>query len=388
MHPLYLDYNSTHPPDAEVIQEALSEYLEAYANPSGRSRFSQLADEKLEFCRNQIARDMGVLPEQIIFTGTATEAAALAIHSLTRFYQKKVKTIQVAMSPFEHPAVSENISSADPIEFVCLPPDHIEMLSQLKRINPVLITMNACHNETGISPPPSFFRKLYTDFPDIPVLVDASQLIRRATSPFIQEQEVMDYEGPLLPAILSHPKTALFFSGHKIGAGPGCAVLILPQDESLRHVFSRFKLIAGGSQEREVRPGTQNLLAILAIAKRIKKIRNRKLNLAATTIEFEKKIMRQLNLTILGYQKTRLPGTTLLFLPKADIDFLLMGLDMKGITVSTGTSCKSKSRTPSPALLAMGFSESEAIQVIRLSYDDSFLPEQHDYFIRTLVELA
>jgi cysteine desulfurase len=71
---------------------------------------------------------------------------------------------------------------------------------------------------------------------------------------------------------------------------------------------------------------------------------------------------------IIGAAATRAPGTTLLLLPGVPIDFLIMALDKEGITVSTGTSCKSRSRSPSAALLSMGYSEAEALSVVRLSY--------------------
>ena len=110
------------------------------------------------------------------------------------------------------------------------------------------------------------------------------------------------------------------------------------------------------------------------------------------TIDFERLLTEKLSFMagfdIIGSQADRAPGTTLLLLPEVPIDFLVMALDKEGITVSTGTSCKSRSRTPSQALLAMGYSERHALSLIRLSYGQNFAGQEMATAAETIARAA
>ena len=95
-----------------------------------------------------------------------------------------------------------------------------------------------------------------------------------------------------------------------------------------------------------------------------------------------------LKIEIVGSHSTRLAGTTMLVLPEIPIDFLFMGLDEAHITASTGTSCKSQSRSPSPGLMALGLSEAQALQVVRFSYNECFSPEEQSYVLKALKDIV
>ena len=95
-----------------------------------------------------------------------------------------------------------------------------------------------------------------------------------------------------------------------------------------------------------------------------------------------------MEIKIVGSNSIRLAGTTMAVFPNIPIDFFLIGLDEAGIIVSTGLSCKSNSRMPSPALLALGLSTSEALQVIRFSYSKHFSLEEQSYVIKMAKEIT
>ncbi|MFO1470869.1 MAG: aminotransferase class V-fold PLP-dependent enzyme [Turneriella sp.] len=126
-----------------------------------------------------------------------------------------------------------------------------------------------------------------------------------------------------------------------------------------------------------MRAGSHNTEAIISLAEALKR------KLAANSYPAWQKvtggfasllktaISKIAGAKIIAEDAPRAPGTLLLLLPQVPIDFLIMALDREGITVSTGTSCKSRSRSPSQALFAMGYSEAEALSVIRLSFDQN-----------------
>ncbi len=111
----------------------------------------------------------------------------------------------------------------------------------------------------------------------------------------------------------------------------------------------------------------------------------------SVTQNFERSLIEALSETmeirIVGANSTRLAGTTMAIFPDIPIDFFLIGLDEVDIIVSTGLSCKSNSRIPSPALLALGLSSSESLQVVRFSYDQHFSLEKQNYVIKMAQEI-
>ncbi|MCS6971432.1 MAG: aminotransferase class V-fold PLP-dependent enzyme [Leptospiraceae bacterium] len=376
---IYLDFNSTHPPIAEVLAAARAFYLENFANSSGLSLFSQKTNARIEAARERIANLLGVSATQVVFTSSATEANNLLIRELRR--QHRGETFRILSSPFEHPSVAEALKTLEDSEIVffsatnCFDPH--SALATL--VSPHLLVAMAVQNETGIILPALEFAR--TKAASTAMLCDAAQLFPKLCR-----------DGPpaLQPHIVRQLTDAGAFvtaAGHKLGAGFGCGLLLTPRAHSLR---AEHPLLAGGNQEFGLRSGSHNTEAIVALelALEHKLHSNRYVLWQKTTQLLEDTLREELSfldgLRIVGSGMERAPGTTLLLLPEVPIDFLILALDRAGITVSTGTSCKSRSRTPSAALLALGFSEKEALSVIRLSYDQNLTGEQIRYVAKTI----
>jgi len=361
---IYLDFNSTHPPDREALRVAREFYFEHFANSSGLSLESQLVNQKIEWSREEISRIFGVRPKQIIFTGSATESNNLLLREFYR--RKKSKTFRVLCSPFEHPSVAEPLKRFSETEITLLKSARsgaIEAPSLDHAMD--LAVIMAIQNESGIVLPLSDLVPRFQN-EKIPVLADASQLLPKLCE-----------DGPahLQPAFIRYLTDRGCYvtaTGHKVGAGFGAGLVIAPPESILT---DQSPLLAGGNQEHGLRAGSHNVEAIVALALALSKrvTTTHYAAWVATTNKFEAKFSETLKgisgCEIIGTQTERAPGTTLLLLPGVPIDFLIMALDTEGITVSTGTSCKSRSRTASAALLAMGYSETEALSVVRLSYD-------------------
>jgi cysteine desulfurase len=364
---IYLDFNSTHPPDVAALQVARDFYLENYANSSGLSMQSQYVNKRLEEARASIAAFCQVKPTQVIFTSCATESNNLLLREMHR--RSSRRPFRVLSSPFEHPSVSEclRLLPDTTIEYLSSNSEGQLSLGEFTTADLMgydLVTAMAVQNESGvILPVLEICQTMPEDHP--PMLVDFSQALPKIAT---------DGVGALAPAVI-HELTQrgcfLTATGHKLGAGFGSGLIITPE---LPPTWKNTHLLAGGNQEHSWRAGSHNIESIIALAETMK---SRQTHISVknwqnTTSMFEKILEEQMTgvdgFQIVAARVPRAPGTSLLLLRGTAIDFLIMALDARGITVSTGTSCKSRSRTASPALLAMGYSELEALSVIRLSY--------------------
>jgi len=384
---IYLDFNATHPPNEKALEKAREFYFSNFANSSGLSLASQRVNKRIEEARESIASSFSLSPKQVIFTSCATESNNLLIRE---FYRNRKKSpFRILSSPFEHPSVAETLKRLHNAEITYLPatPDGVVPQSEICSVDFSsydLISLIAVQNETGvIQPYLSLLDFLPTENSPF-VLVDFSQGFSKLAK---------DAPNALTPNIFERLTSKNIFitaTGHKIGAGFGAGLIILPKK------FLPWKagaLLSGGNQERELRAGTHNTGAIIALQEAIhdKVIVNSYEKWLTATKTFETHLMEKLGVfgaEILGKENNgeaiRAPGTTLLYLPDVPIDFLVMALDQEGITVSTGTSCKSRSRTPSSAILAMGLGEKRALGVIRLSYPQNFTDAEMGRVVQTL----
>lgn len=362
---IFLDFNATHPPIREVLDEARTFYLEHFANSSGLSLESQAVNKRIEEAREEIAGFFGVVRKQILFTSCGTESNNL----LLREFQRKAKKSPfcVTSSPFEHPSVANTLLSLANTEIFTLPANRDGTIAS-EAVNHShneadCLTALAVHNETGLILPINDLLEKTNG--KIPVLIDCAQWLPKAAQNAPSELQ------PKFIRQITERGAFVSATGHKLGAGFGAGLIITPPTNSLK---TEHPLFAGGNQEHGLRAGSHNTEAILALALALDyKLKTNNYALwKKTTADFEALLGTQLQsvkgFEIIASRSNRAPGTTLLLLPGVPIDFLVMALDKEGITVSTGTSCKSRSRSPSAALIAMGYSEQDALSVVRLSY--------------------
>lgn len=382
---IYLDFNSTHPPDKNILAEARNFYLEHFANSSGLSLESQLVNKRIEAAREEIAALFGIQPKQVIFTSCATESNNLLIREMYR--RRSNAQFRAISSPFEHPSVSEVLRTLDGAEVRILTATAAGELDksawETTDWQADLITAMAIQNESGIILPVE--QLLRQKRAETAFLCDGAQLLPK-----------LCHNGPdiLKPGFIRTLTAQGCFvtaTGHKLGGGFGCGLLLTPEKHLLN---AEHPLLAGGNQELSLRAGSHNIEAIIALSLALrKKVEANDYTLwRQRTIDFERLLTEKLSFIagfdIIGSQADRAPGTTLLLLPEVPIDFLVMALDKEGITVSTGTSCKSRSRTPSQALLAMGYSERHALSLIRLSYGQNFAGQEMATAAETIARAA
>lgn len=129
-------------------------------------------------------------------------------------------------------------------------------------------------------------------------------------------------------------------------------------------------IFSGGNQENRHRAGTENSFAIHCLQEVALKYESERDLILKRLEKYQQQIetkLTRLGGIVIGKGKDRLASTSLCILPIEDIDFFMMGLEAKGIIISNGSSCKSRSREASPALLRMGFKKEEALRAIRIS---------------------
>lgn len=341
----YFDYNATHPPYPEILESCLKEYLENFYNPSGITRYSLKNQGKIEQTRKYLSQVTNGKEKQFIFSSTGTEANFLLIQSLRILYPNLDSVI---VSPFEHASMyaaldsfgfSPKLVHANKSGTIDL--NHLE---RLLKENPKPVICLYAGNETGVIQPAKLIHDLAKEHGQL-FYSDLMQAFCKIPVPF----DLFD---------------GYTFSGHKIGAGMGAAVTYLPAENK------NFRLFGGGNQENEHRAGTENTFAINCLQKvteiQLTNLEEKNIKLKG----FQKILEDQLEsfgCEIIAKNENRLHNTTFLILPIQTVDFFLLGLEEKGIIVSTGSSCKSRAREASKSLLQMGYSEEEALRAIRIS---------------------
>ncbi len=341
---IYLDYNATHPPFPDILEESIHSYSKTFFNPSGITRFSLQNQGKIETARKYFSTLFQAKESELVFSSTGTEANYL----LLQFLKKTSSAIRLISSPFEHSSMMgayEDLGFG--VEFLETDKSGTIQLTHLQTLleeeaRPVVCLMAG--NETGVIQPVLEIHKLCRAF-GVPFFSDLMQAFGKIN---------VDY--------------SLFdgfsCSAHKIGGGLGSALTVF------RNLPKDLHLFRGGNQENNHRAGTENFPSILSFASATKRQidaleeKNKRLLAFRSMIESE---LIKMNAEIVAKDSTRLPNTTFAILPFEDIDFLLMGLESKGICISTGSSCKSRAREASSSLLKMGYSNEEALRAIRIS---------------------
>ncbi|TGL45918.1 cysteine desulfurase family protein [Leptospira perdikensis] len=341
----YFDYNATHPPFPEILETCLADYLEGFYNPSGITRYSLKNQGKIEQTRKYFASVTKGQEKQFVFSSTGTEANYLLIQSLRVQFPNLESVI---VSPFEHSSMyaaletyqfKSDLIATDKSGII-----HLNDLEKKLKENPRPVVCLYAGNETGVIQPAKEIQNLTKAYGQL----------------FYSDLMQGFCKVPLFYSLFD----GFTFSGHKIGAGMGAAVTYLPKADA------NFRVFGGGNQENEHRAGTENTFAIECLRQvseiQLSQLEDKNKRLYEFQSLIEKKA-ESLGCQVIAKSSPRLPNTSFLLLPIQSVDFFLLGMEEKGILVSTGSSCKSRAREASKSLLYMGYSEEEALRCIRIS---------------------
>jgi cysteine desulfurase len=362
---VYLDHAAT-TPMADAAIAAMTSSLSKIGNPSSLHTQGRATRKDVEDAREVIAKAVGALPSEIIFTGSGTEADNAAIKGLFWRSGKKV----IVISAVEHHAVLDPArwlvehEGAELIEIPVTKTGLIDLgflkdLIAKRGIEIALISVMHSNNETGVIQPVAEVVKIAGD---IPVHTDAVQSFTKT---------------PLSYKDLGVMSMAL--SAHKVGGPLGIGVLVL------RRAFEIPALLHGGGQEREIRSGTLNAPSIVAFAAAVESSDYDSERVSALRDRFESGLRASVpDAYINGVDAPRLPGITNVTFPGTQSDSLLLLMDSEKVSCSTGAACSAGVHRPSHVLLAMGHTEVTAQSSLRFSCGATSTESDIDFALSVL----
>lgn len=384
MKQIYLDHNAT-----TLIEESAKSALLFFSSTEkdsdknfGNVSSVHWAGRKLksawEEAHEKVAELVGAeRPEEICFTSCATESINFAIKgAFFKHLEEGFKPTDFILftSQVEHEATLESARFIERLGarvFYCPVDDQgslrMEVLDQAltKYKGRFLFSFMAANNETGI-------------------IFPIEELLRRCKSvDGVFHLDAVQALGKMEFSLKTFPVDFASFSAHKIGGPKGVGALYIKRGQKLEN------LMHGGAQERKRRAGTINVAGVVAFG-----CAAQALNLVSSQSqeqtqrlrdEFEAKLTARFSgVNILGKNQPRLSNTSMFLLDGVRGEALLMGLDLAGIAVSSGSACNSGSIGPSHVLLAMGFDKVAAASAVRVSFGARNSSEEIDYFMNAL----
>src|SRR4051812_11646310 len=355
--PIYLDHAATTPVRREVL-EAMAPFWDGrFGNPSSVHRWGRDARTALDEARERIAACMGAGSDEIIITSGGTEGDNLAILGVWRTRRKADGRNAILTTPIEHKAVLGAVHQAaaeGADERICrMTRDGVvdeKSFDDLARTDTAIASVMWINNEIGTIQPVQRLAELAKSR-GITFHTDAVQAFGK-----------VEIDAKKTPFDL------LSISGHKIGAPKGCGAMYIRRGTPLEPLFH------GGSQDRGRRPGTENVAAIVGLARAVELARDERedevARLSSLRDRFESLVLTRIPDAVIHGRgaEQRAPHITNISVPGVDSESMLMALDLRGIGCSAGSACQSGSVSPSHVLTAIGVSRELAGAALRLSF--------------------
>lgn len=358
---LYLDYAATTPTDPAVREVMLPFFGERFGNPSSIHRVGQEVRRALDAARDTVANGIGADPGEIYFTSGGTEANNTALLGVLLAAREQGRD-HLITSAAEHHAVLDTALFARELGFQVsvLPVDsHAQVqpaaLAEALTDKTALVSVMHANNEVGTINPISTLAAL-THQRGAAFHTDAVQTL-----------------GQLPIDVNTLGVDLMTLSSHKIYGPKGVGALYVRRG-------TRFSaLLHGGSQERQKRPGTENVPGIIGFGKAIELLPTWRDSTAARLAPLRDDFIARFALARLnGHPTERLSNNANISFVRPDGETLLLSLDLWGICASSGSACASGSIDPSHVLLAMGVPREQALGAVRFSFGRDTTPEQLD----------
>ena len=371
---IYADHAATTAMSEAAIDAMTRCMRKEYGNPSSLYRIGQQAKETLEKAREEIASVINAEPREIYFTSGGSEADNQAIRSAALAGKKKGKT-HIISSAFEHHAVLHTLNTLKLEGFdVTLLPVHEngivrpEEVEAAIRPDTCLVTIMYANNEIGTIQP----------IREIGTVCHAHQVLFHT--------DAVQAVGPLAIDVKAENIDYLSASSHKFHGPKGVGFLYARKGVPLT------SLIDGGAQERGRRAGTENLPGIVGMTTALKEtVAEREAEAARLTV-LRDRLITGLNeiphSALNGDAEKRLPGNVNFCFEGIEGESLLLLLDEKGISASSGSACTSGSLDPSHVLLAIGRIHDVAHGSLRLTLGRENTPEDVEYIISAVKDVV
>jgi len=366
--PIYLDNNATTPLDPRVLEAMLPYFTSKFGNAASRNHaFGWVAEEGVDYAREQVAKLIGCTDKEIIFTSGATEADNLAIKGVYEMYQDKGNHIITATT--EHKAILDTCKHLEKlgarITYLNVKDDGLIDLSELEAAmteQTILVSIMYGNNEIGVVQP----------------IREISTIVHRYGALFMSD--ATQAVGKVPVDVDADGIDLMAFTAHKMYGPKGVGALYV------RRKNPRVKITAqidGGGHERGMRSGTLNVPGIVGLGKACELCR----------LEMEEECKRiamlrdKLESALMAIEESYINGNTFHRLPHVtNISFKhVLGealmMSMKNLAVSSGSACTSASIAPSYVLKSLGLSDDLAHSSIRFGLGRFTTAEEIDYAI-------
>ena len=371
---IYADNAATTKMSRIAIDTMVKYMEETYGNPSSLYSIGQRAKEALEEARETVAGVINAEPREIIFTSGGSEADNQAIISAAAIGAKKGKK-HIISSAFEHHAVLHTLAKLESEGFeITLVDVHEDGLVRPEEVEAAikedtcLITIMMANNEIGTIQP----------------IREIGEIARKHGVIF--HTDAVQAVGHIPIDVKAENIDMLSASAHKFHGPKGTGFLYVRKGIVLTN------LIEGGAQERGKRAGTENVPGIMAMAAALKEAADRMNSTSPHVKEMRDRLIAGLkeipHSAINGDEESRLPSNVNFCFEGIEGESLLLLLDQKGISASSGSACTSGSLDPSHVLLAIGRVHDVAHGSLRLSLGEDTTEEQVDYLVKSVGEVV
>ncbi len=352
---IYLDHAATTSVDPAVLDAMLPYLSEQWGNPSGIYSLARQAKQALEDARQDIADVFLCSPNEIVFTGSGSEGANLALKGVA--YARRDEGRHIITTQIEHHTVLHACHRLEEegFEVTYLPVDEfgvidLDALRAAVRPDTILLSVMTANNEVGTVQP----------------LGEAIALAREATDDIVVHTDAVQAAGCMELDVEELDIDLLSIAAHKFYGPKGVGALYVRRGTPL------IPLVQGGGQERNRRAGTENVPYAVGMAKALTlsqanrdernahcaALRDRLLQGICTDIEIAERT---------GHPTARLPHVASVTFANVEGESILLNLDLHGVCASAGSACSATSLEPSHVLQAMGVPVHRARGALRLS---------------------
>jgi len=367
MKRIYFDISATTPIDPQVIDFMYELQKKSYGNPSSIHREGQTARAIIETSRNQIAKTLNCLPDEIIFTSSGSESNNMVLKGTLKNGDHFIT------SSYEHPAILKVIPSLQEkkIEISYVEPDkngivQLEAIRGKIQKNTKLISIMYVNNELGTINP----IKEIADFCYNKNILFHSDGVQALGKIFIDIKHI--------------PINFLSMSAHKLYGPKGVGALFIKKGSTIN------PLINGGGQESNLRGSTENIISIGGFGLAAEIAAKNLIKNSDYINQLGTHLINTLNEKNITYRINGgncVPGVFNITFPVIKGQDLVMQLDMAGIAISFGAACASGTIKASNMLINMGLTNKEAISTVRLSMGKIHTKKDVETVINTIKDI-
>ena len=370
MERIYLDHNATTPVDPGVLQAVVPYLSENFGNPSSIHQEGQVAKQALNQARKEVAGYLNGEVLEIVFTSCGTESDNMALVGIFDQFHKKGN--HIITTEVEHSAIIRSCeyleSRGAKVTYLKVNRDGLLDLDEFEKSftdKTILVSIMLANNETGIIYP---IKKM-------------AEIAHKKGALF--HTDAVQAVGKIKVDVKDLNVDLLSLSGHKIYAPKGVGALYVKKGIPCTSV------VKGGTQEKGRRGGTENLASIIGLGKAMLRLmkdqENDNQKIKKLRDHFETTVLQTIPHTFLnGGEEPRVCNTSNICFKGVEGEGVILSLDLKGISASSGSACSSGAIEPSRVLLAMGRTKEEAAASVRFSFGKSNTPEQVDRVLEVL----